>query len=128
MPLHDLLKDALTTALDHITMAGDKAVKVPLGNPLTAVIEPLPVCGRDGVPNETSLPCRFAVGVINLAHKLGQDATRGTDIGLGELFISRQVEQEVALDHSLGGLMVEDELLVGVGGNVFVVELLVELV
>lgn len=127
MPLHDLLENALSTRLDHITVARDQTLKVPAVDLCDRFVEASSVTRRESVPEHALLPDRAASGVLDAAEELRQQAGRRRQLGLAHLFRSGQVEQQIRFDQSLRWLVAEHELLVGVRINVFHVELPVEL-
>lgn len=126
MPLHDLLEYSLPIALNHISMARNDLVKVPLRNASHAFVERCPIARTGAVPNHALLPNRTSPRVLQCIEDLGQDAASRVEVGLTELLVRWQVEEEIALDEGARGLVVEDELFVDVRVDVFNVELGVE--
>ena len=108
-------------------MTGDDPIKVPLLDETDRLGEALAVLPAGRIPQEALLPDGISLGVHDGGEEFRQDARGGAGAGLGELFGGGQVEDEVGLDHGLGGLVQEDELLVLVRVDVLVVELGVEL-
>jgi hypothetical protein len=127
MPPHDLLKDTLTIALHHISVARYDPVKVPLVDPLYASREALPVTRAGPIPDSALLPLRITLCILQSHEDLGQDAAIGVDACFAELLGSRQVEHEISHYETARRTVVEDEFLVDVRGDVFPVEFSVEL-
>lgn len=127
MPLHHLLVDALTLNLNDISVARNHALEIPLGHPGCALIERLAVRSTSSVPKEALLPCRLALCVLQGCEEVGEEALVGWDSALGHLLGGRQVEDQIGFNHSLGGLVIEDDLVVGVCRDVLHVEFAVEL-
>lgn len=126
VPLKDLSEDALALLLDHITVAGNDALKVPLVNSSHALVECRSVGRTQSVPDKSLLPDSRASRGVDLAHQLGENTSRGTGISTRVLLCSRQIEQQVGLNQCLGRLVVEDQLLVCMCVYVFGIELAVE--
>lgn len=124
MPLHDTLKDALASTLDNIPMARDNPVKIPLMNLTHTPTESCAVSFANPIPNRPLLP--VSTRARQHAEDLGQDPARRADPRLAVLLRRRVVEHEVSLDEGAGGLVVEDDFLVGVRGDVLPLEFAVE--
>lgn len=126
MPLADLLEDALASRFDHISVARDDAVKIPLLDLCHALVKGRSVfCGLK--PECALLPCRRSVGVHDADKELGEDTCRGIFAALAELLGRWKVEEKIRFDKSLAGLVVEDKLLVAVGEDILGIKLVVEL-
>lgn len=74
MPFKHLLEDALSASLNHITVARDDAVKIPLLDPCHTLVEGRSVTRAECIPDEPLLPDCIATGVVDVVHKLGQEA------------------------------------------------------
>ena len=127
MPLHHLPKNPLPTTLNHIPMTRNYFIKIPAINPLHTLREPLPVLGTRHIPQEPALPLRIALRIHQTDEKPRQHSRLGAILGPRVLLVRRQVEDQVRFDERLVGLVAEDELLVAVAADVFVVEFAVEI-
>lgn len=119
MPLHDLLEDALASGFDHISMTRHDPVEIPRPNPQHTLIERGSIRRTQSIPNRPLLPQRRALGTLQPAKNLGQNARGGVDGGFGELFGGGEVEEEIAFDEGFGGFVQEDEFFVRVAVDVF---------
>lgn len=128
MPLHNLLKDPLPITHKTIPMTGHQILKPPRINPLHTLPEPLPITLTKHIPQHPLLPRRRPARILQASKKLRHPPRRGIHARFRILFRSREVEEEIRLDEGLGWFVEEDYLLVGVGIDVFVRELGVELV
>lgn len=126
MPPHDLLENALTLPLNHITMARDNPLEPPLINPLHTTRESLAITRTSPVPNGTLLPFGIALCALQSGEDFGQNTCVGVDARLAELLRGGQVEHEIGRDEAAGGAVVEHEFLVDVRGDVFPIEFRVE--
>lgn len=124
MPLQNPLENALSTRIDGVTMARNHAVKIPLIDFADRVAEASPVAAGSGIPDESLLSVSVCVG--QRAEDLSQDAALRIHIRLAELLSRGIVEQKVGLDKCLCWLVVEDNFLVRVCIDVFIVELGIE--
>lgn len=126
MPLEHLLKDALAIPLNHIAMTRNNPLKPPLINPGNRLRKSRPITRTRPIPNHALLPNRRTLCIRQRAENLGQDAAIRLHARPAELLRRRQIEHEIGGDEGARGLVVEHELLVDVGGDVFPVELCVE--
>lgn len=127
MPLHDLRKYALPASFNHIPMTRNHPVKVPLVDPLHTLGEPRPIARTSPVPDNPSLRQTLALRVLKPGPDLRDNTRFGIFASLAELLSRGHVEDEVSLDESAGGFVVENELLVEMRMDVFVFEFVVEL-
>lgn len=125
MPLHNMLEDALSIGFNHIAMASNNPVKIPLVDILHRVRKPSPVPAANPMPDQPLLA--IARGIGQSAEYLGEYPRSGADAGLAVLLGGRVVEDEVGLDHGLGRAVQEHDFLVLVRVHVFVGEFGVEL-
>lgn len=107
-------------------MTRDDSVKVPFIDIGNRSIETGAILVRiaDTVPDDTALA--FSMDVAQGPKDLGQDTGGCRLSGLAELLICRVVEDQISLNECPGRLVVKDNFLVGVRGNVFIFELCVE--
>ncbi len=126
MPLENLLKDALPIRLNHIPMARNQALKIPLIYPRHTMRKPHTITCTNSIPDQTLLSKGRAPRVRQGTKHFSEDARCCAFARLAELLCSWQVEEEIGSDHGPGGTVVEDEFLVHVGVDVFPVELSVE--
>lgn len=130
MPLKHLSESLLSIALDGVSVAGNERIKVPRIDPLDALVEARPVLAAHHVPLEALHPLDVALGSLQAAKQLVAEAGGGVALALGRLGVllpRGQVEEQIRLDKDTLGLEVEDELLVGVGVDVLVLEIGVKL-
>lgn len=126
MPLKHLPKDALPPTLNHIPMTRNDPIEIePLDLAYTA-IEPLPVHRARHIPIEPLLPHRRPPHTHQAHKHPRQEPVRGSHAGARILLVRGQVEEQVGFDEGAVGLVVEDELLVGVAVDILVVEVGVE--
>jgi len=86
MPLHNLLEDALSTALDHISVARHYSVKIPAIDFLDALVVARSVASRQAPPDEAPLSERFTSRVTDVYEDSSQEAGIGVYTGhLAEL-------------------------------------------
>lgn len=126
MPLHDLLEDALSPGLNHIPVARYNSIERPSIDLLHTLAE-----GGSGVRQSipyNSLLCQSRTSrVLQTVEQLGQQAGRRVHIRLTELFGCWQVEQQVSFDKGARLAVIEDEFLVAMRMDIFIVEVGVEL-
>lgn len=128
MPLKHFPENVLAIPLHHVAMARDHGGKVPLINALDAVADTGAVLGGE-IPVEALHPRRVASRALGALEQLVGKAAGFLAVGhFAVLLQGGQVEHEIGLDEHLVGLVVEDNLLVGVAVDVLVVKVGVELV
>lgn len=72
MPLSNLLEDALSSRLDHISVTRDDPIKVPLLDLRHALVESWSIlCGLE--PQSAFLPSSSSIGVHDANEELGED-------------------------------------------------------
>lgn len=126
MPYHHFPEDIFARRLNHITMARNDPIKVPgIYSPYTAG-EGITIAPAGYMPDETLLQSCRALGILKSAKKLGKQAGGGGFTGLGVLLGSWKVEYKVSLDQSSLGFVAEDELLVEVAVDIFIIEFGIE--
>jgi hypothetical protein len=126
MPSHNLLENALAACLDDISVTRDDTVEVPVVDFGNAVVKTLAVAAADRIPYKAFLAGGSAVGVVKGGKELSPEARCGRLAGFAKLLCSREVEHQIGLNKRLSRLVVEDQLFVGMGRQVRVLELRVE--
>jgi hypothetical protein len=126
VPSKDLSEDVLAILLNDLAVARNNALKVPFVNSSHALVESRSIRCTERIPDESLLPDSRASCSVDLAHQLCEDTSGRVNISTRVLLHSRQVEQQISLNQSLGGLVVEHQLLVGVCVDIFSIELLVK--
>lgn len=108
-------------------MTRDHPVEVPFIDSRNGPIEPRTVLVRiaSAMPDEPLLALSVRIG--QGTKKFGQNAGHRGDTSLAELFIGGVIEYHICLDEGAGWLVVENELLVGMGRDIFIIKLRVEL-
>lgn len=127
MPLEHLLEDALSVAFDHVAVTSDDALKIPVVDPGNRLGEALSVARAGSIPNSALLPDCTSFRTLQRTKDLGQDPSGRVDTGLAVLLGSREVEHEIGRDKGARRLVMEEDFLVQVGGNVLPLELGIEL-
>jgi hypothetical protein len=125
MPLHDMLEDALSVRFDHVAMAWDNAIEIPLVDLRHAPRESTSITCTNAVPQKPLLPIALCVRKKN--EHLSQDPTPRVNARFTELLCRRRIEDEIGLDEGSRRLVVEDDLLVGVRRDELVFEFSIEL-
>lgn len=126
MPLHHLLKRRLAILLDNIAVARDHALEVPRVDSRNALIERRLVLANC-VPQKPPVTGGLTLQIRKVRKDLCENARSRVDARLAELLGCGQVEDEVGLDQRARGLVVEDDLLIGMRVNVFILKLRIEL-
>lgn len=127
MPLHDSLEDALSIVLNDVAMARDDPLEIPGVDLRNAPVEPRPVRSADEIPDEPSLRQCLAACVVDVREEFCEKASIWVLLSIAKLLCCRQIEHQICFDEGACGSVVEDELFVTVGVDVFVVELCVKL-
>jgi hypothetical protein len=126
VPSEHFSENVLAVLLNHITVTRDNTLKVPFVNSSHALVKGRPIRRTECIPDESLLPDSRTSRIVDLAHQLCENTSGRVNISTRVLLRSRQIEQQICLDQSLGGLVVEDQLLVGVCMDILGVELLVK--
>jgi hypothetical protein len=126
MPSKDFPEDVLAVLLNNFAVARDDALKVPFVNSSHALVEGRSIRRAQCIPDESLLPDSRTSCSVDLAHQLCKNTSSRVNISTRVLLYSRQVEQQISLNQSLGRLVVEYQLLVGMRMDVFSIELLVK--
>lgn len=130
VPVEDFEECRLGIALDCLTMTGNHSCEIPSLDDIDAVAETGSVLGPK-IPVEPLDPLCITLRVVEAIEYLVGDSTGFLLLALWNLailFDGRQVEHEICLDKDLFWLVVEDNLLVGMAVDVFVVKVGVELI
>lgn len=99
-------------------MARNDTIEVPLLDFSHAVVERRSI--RFGLrPQHPLLPSCRSVGVHDAVEELRQDSRNSAVAAFTELLGSWKVEEKVRFDECSAGFVVEDELLVAMGEDVF---------
>jgi hypothetical protein len=126
VPSEDFLEDVLAVLLNHITVARNNTLKVPFVDSCHALVEGGSIRGTECIPDEPLLPDSGTSRIVDLAHQLCEDTSGGVNISTRVLLCSGQIEQQIRLDQSLGRLVIEDQLLVGVRMDILGIELVIK--
>ena len=108
-------------------MTRDDPIEIPPIYPSDTIIEAGPILRRGNIPNETLLPGSITLSILKSRKQLRPKPGLGTLPRLTELLESRQIEEQIGLDQSPIGFVVEDQFLVGMTRQVLVFEFLIEL-
>lgn len=128
VPLKHLAERLLGLVLHDIAVARDHGDEIPLVDTVHALVEALAVL--DEVPVCALQPASVARDVLGPREDLVEDAAAGP-LRLGHpavLLRGGQVEEQVGLDEHAVGLVEEDDFQVGVGVDVLVLKVGVEVV
>jgi len=125
-PSSRLLQYTLAACLNHVAVTRNDSVKVPCVHPLRRFSKASSVLSTSRIPQESPLPYHLPFRVQS-SKQLGEQAGGSVQAGLRVLLCSREVEDEICLDHSLCRLVQKYQLFILMGVNVFVVELVIEL-
>lgn len=125
MPLHHRLENTLRATLDNIAMTHNHAVKIPPVDLLHCSVESRSVGRASSVPQEPFLP--LPARVRQCPKNLREYTACSTDASLAELLGCWVVEDQIGLNKGPGGLVIEDDFLVWMRVDIFVLELSVEL-
>lgn len=109
MPPKQPPKHRIPIFLDHIPVARNNPLKLPLRNPLRPLIKPR-LIPRKGMPHKPLPPA--PIHICNMIHNLIQGPIRLRTTGLAELFVCRQIEKQICLYQRLAGLVKQNNLLV----------------
>lgn len=126
MPSHNFLENALAARLDDISVTWDDTVEVPLVDFGNAAVKTLAVAAADRIPHKAPLAGGSAVGVVKDGKEPSPEARCGRLASFAKLLCSREVEHQIGFNKRLGRLVVEDQLFVGMGRQVRILELGVE--
>jgi hypothetical protein len=127
VPFKQLLENSLSSRFNDIAMARHDGIKVKRADPRGTGIKRRPIAHTQAIPQEALLAEGVALGVGHGREPTRRHARGRRIVRLGELLVGGQVGEVVGHQERATRLVAEDQLLVGVRWDVFVVELSVEL-
>lgn len=89
VPSKHLLKDTLSTSLNHIPMTRDNPIKVPRSNMCHTLIKVWAITSRQSPPNDPLLPHRRTPSMLQSSKQLRQDPTLWILLRLAKLLSGR---------------------------------------